>query len=140
MYTALRSKARQLKQSGSDYPFGIFLCDGGCALLSTTQRGVGTVSIDDVIGEFFRQNSSVGFIADQFPPTRTEVFGGIIKELRITGKVYVNPRAAKSVDAEILLAVINRGMAALPVRAQRREMRCAGYVIEAQAKVSPLRD
>jgi hypothetical protein len=38
VYTALKAKAQQLKKSGATDAFGIFLCDGGCALLSKMGR------------------------------------------------------------------------------------------------------
>ena len=115
VYTALKAKAQQLKKSGATDAFGIFLCDGGCALLSKTGRQPQQISVDEVIAEFFRQISSVSFVVILvFPPTRAEPFTGIVKELKITGRIYTNPRSSNALPAETLLSLINRGLATLP--------------------------
>lgn len=115
VYSALKSKREQLKNSGADAPLGVFLCDGGCALLSQFGRQHMQFSLDDVINEFFREYSSIAFVAALvFPPPRTEAFLGIVKEKRITGRIYTNPRA-KNPITEALLSLVNRGLAALPV-------------------------
>lgn len=115
VYTTLKAKARQLKQSGATDPFGIFLCDGGCTLLAKTGRQPQQVSVDEVIAEFFRQNSSVSFVVILvFQPTRAEAFTGIVKELKITGRIYSNPRSSNAPPADKLLSLINQGLAALP--------------------------
>jgi hypothetical protein len=115
VYTALKLKREQLKKSGADGPFGIFLCDGGCALLSRPGRQQMQVGLDDVVNEFFRQHSSIAFVAVLvFPPSRVQPFEGIIKERRITGQIYQNPRSICSIDVEALLSLINRGLASLP--------------------------
>jgi hypothetical protein len=115
VYTTLKAKARQLKGSGATDAFGIFLCDGGCTLLSRTGRQPQQVSVDEVIAEFFRQNSSVSFVVILlFPPTRAQPFTGIVKELKITGRIYTNPRSTNALSAETLLNLINRGLSALP--------------------------
>lgn len=115
VYTSLKAKARQLKGVAEDFPLGIFLCDGGCQLLGNTQRYVANFSVTDVIGEFLRQNSSITFVAVLvFPPTRSEIFSGLIKERRITGQLYVNPRVVNLQPPNNLLELINRGLAHLP--------------------------
>jgi hypothetical protein len=115
VYTALKAKTSQLKKSGATDPRGIFLCDGGCALLSKTGRQHMQVGLDEVIAEFFRQNSSVAFVVVLgFPPSRVETFTGIVKELRITGQLYSNPRATNALPDRELIELINRGLAQLP--------------------------
>jgi hypothetical protein len=116
VYLALRSKAGQLKRSGTTDPKGIFLCDGGCTLLSRAGRQQMQISLDEVITEFFRQNSSIAFVAVLvFPPTRVQAFTGIEKELRLTGRVYSNPRASNTVPEKHLLQELNAGLAKLPL-------------------------
>jgi hypothetical protein len=115
VYRTLRDKARQLKKFGGPHPCGIFLCDGNCALLKSTQTAAVAFGLRNVIEEFFRQNSSISFVAIlKFPPTRQDIFTGLIKELRISGELYPNPRAAKPLEPDPLLALINRGLAHLP--------------------------
>lgn len=115
VYSALKAKAGQLKKSGANEPCGIFLCDGGCQLLSKPGRQIQQVGLDEVIAEFFRQYSSVSFVVVLvFPQPRAEPFTGITKELKITGQLYLNPRAANALPGQELIELINRGLAALP--------------------------
>jgi hypothetical protein len=115
VYLALKAKAAQLKKSGTTDPLGIFLCDGGCELLSRPGRQQTQIGLDEVVANFFRQNSSIAFvIVLVFPPTRVQAFTGIVKELRITGRVYSNPRAANAVPEAILLEQLNSGLTKLP--------------------------
>ena len=112
VYTALNAKLGQLKKLASTDPLGIFLCDGDCALLKNTRNHFAAVSIDQVMQEFFRKNSSVSFVAVLFfPPSSSVTFAGIVKDLRITGRVYVNARAKAPMDETALLNVINRSLA-----------------------------
>lgn len=141
VYTSLKAKARQLKSARDGYPLGIFLCDGGCQLRGNTQRYVANFNVMDVIGEFFRQYSSIAFVAVLvFPPTRSEIFTGIVKERRITGQLYLNRTAVEAPDQYALLTLINRGLALLPTPAatprdalhqlKRYGFKNAGYIHE----------
>jgi hypothetical protein len=115
VYRSLESKLDQLKKSGPAGAVGIFLCDGGCALLKNTRRHVEALSVDQVIKEFFRQNSSITFVTTlTFPPNTSVTFAGVVKELRIDFQVYVNPRAKNPVDKAALMEVIKRSLARLP--------------------------
>jgi len=115
VYAALKSKRDQLKKSGAADPLGIFLCDGGCTLLSRPGRQQMQFGLDEVIAEFFRQHTSIAFVVVLvFPPARVHPFEGVVKERRITGQIYSNPRAAVPVVAEAILALINQGFATLP--------------------------
>jgi hypothetical protein len=118
VYTTLKDKAKQLKKFGGPHPFGIFLCDGDCSLLKSTQTAAVAFGLRNVIEEFFRQYSSISFVAIlKFPPTQQHSFTGLIKELRIIGELYFNPRTAKPLEPDQLLALINRGLAHLPTPA-----------------------
>jgi hypothetical protein len=115
VYTSLKGKARQLKKSGPAGAFGIFLCDGGCALLKNKQRHPEAVSVDQVVKEFFRQNSSISFVVILIiPPASSTAFAELVKKLRITGDVHVNPRAKNVLNPAALLALINRTLSHLP--------------------------
>ena len=115
VYTSLKAKARQLKKATSAGAFGISLCDGGCALLKSTQGHVEVVSVDQVVKEFFRQNSSVSFVIILVvPPASSIRFAHIVKELRITARVYVNARAKNALDSAALLALIDRTLSLVP--------------------------
>lgn len=115
VYTSLKAKARQLKKAEPAGAFGIFLSDGGSALLKNTQKQVEAVSVDQVVNEFFRQTSSVSFVVVLVvPPASSATFGSVVKELRIVARLYVNPRAKMAVDSNALLTLINRALAHVP--------------------------
>lgn len=59
LYRALRSKAKQLK--GAEGRTGIVVGDASSQSLRPT-RGRGEVAPQDIVGEFLRQNSSIGFV------------------------------------------------------------------------------
>ena len=115
VYTSLKAKARQLKKSGPASAFGIFLCDGGCALLKNKQRHPEAASVHQVVEEFFRQNSSISFVVVlAVPPASATTFAEVVKKLRTTGDVYVNPRAKSVLNSDALLALFNRALSHLP--------------------------
>lgn len=115
VFSALKSKKRQLKESGTDLPTGIVLCDGGCVLLSDNQRGATAITVQEVVSDFLRQNTSVSFVVILvFPPARPTPFSGIVKQLSFVASVYGNPRAAKPISERWLVDLFNRGFARLP--------------------------
>lgn len=115
VYTSLKTKAKQLKKVGAADALGIFLCDGSCALLKNTHRHPEAVSVDQVIKEFFRQNSSVSFVVILvIPPASSAAFADIVNKLQITARVYVNSRAKNALNSATLLALINRALSHLP--------------------------
>jgi len=115
VYSRLDDKLAQLKKSGRTEPFGIFLCDGGCALLKS-QKSAASVSIDEVVREFFGKNSSISFVVVLLGPSeQPSAFAGIAKDRRMTARLYINPRAKRPMDKEALLNVINRSMKHWPV-------------------------
>ena len=114
VYSRLDDKLAQLKKSGRTEPFGVFLCDGGCALLKNP-KSAASVSIDEVVREFFGKNSSISFVAVLLGPSeQPTAFVGIAKALRMTGRVYVNPRGKRPINKEALLTLINRSMERWP--------------------------
>ena len=98
VYTALKSKTDQLKKSNATGPLGIFLCDGGCSFSKAGPQPQ-QVSLDRVVGEFFRQNSSIAFVVVLVFPERCTLMSSEAssKRCKVTGRVYTNPRAANPV-------------------------------------------
>jgi hypothetical protein len=62
VYSALKSKGDQIKRAHYEGMAGIFLCDGGCQMVSASHQGLSAFSIDEVIDYFFRQFNSVWFV------------------------------------------------------------------------------
>lgn len=84
IYNALKQKKDQLKRSGYTGPLGIFLCDGGCDLLTRTIRDWRSYNCNQVISEFLRQNSSISFIL---------TLSVIARRRPIDAKMYINSDA-----------------------------------------------
>jgi len=61
LYNALKSKAVQLRRSGCEGIRGIIVCDRGSRIF-TEMSNWSTYKMDEVVGEFFRQNESVAFV------------------------------------------------------------------------------
>lgn len=60
LYNALKAKAEQLR--GAEGITGIIVGDGNCAALSDRSANWDEVSTEQIVAEFFRQFSSVGFV------------------------------------------------------------------------------
>jgi hypothetical protein len=115
VYSKLKAKAKQLKASGLSHSFGIFLCDGDCALLKRTQKAPTSFSIADIIREFFRQTTSVSFICIlTFPLEFPAPFFGAPKRLQIDLQLYTNQRANRLMDKNALRSTICRALTHVP--------------------------
>jgi hypothetical protein len=49
-----------------------------------------------------------------FPPAKSVPFIGIVKQMRITSQIFVNPKAKNPVDSGTFHALFNRGLGQLP--------------------------
>jgi hypothetical protein len=115
VYMRLEEKRQQFKKSSRTGGFGIFLCDGGSTLLKNTQGHFAAASIDQVVHAFFRKTTSVSFVVTLVvPPSTGAPFAAVVEQLRMVGRVFVNPRAKHPVDAAALLDVINRALSYVP--------------------------
>jgi hypothetical protein len=103
--TALKSKGDQLKRAHYEGMAGIFLCDGGCQML-TADPHFSSFSTDDVIRSFFRQYDSMWFVV---------AFG--VKERDshpyVEAKIRVNPKK-RSYDFSHLTSIVDRIYQVLP--------------------------
>ncbi len=63
VFNALKDKADQLKLSGYSGLRGVILCDGGCEMLGEGGSSVTAYPLKQVVGDFMRQNQSIGFVA-----------------------------------------------------------------------------
>jgi hypothetical protein len=62
LYTALKGKASQLRDSCFTGCKGIILCDGNCDVLKSRMVGPTNYSNRQIIGAFLRENSSISFV------------------------------------------------------------------------------
>jgi hypothetical protein len=63
VFSALKRKAPQLKQSRYPGMRGVILCDGGCHILGEGGTSWAEYSLGQVVSELARKNRSIGFIA-----------------------------------------------------------------------------
>jgi hypothetical protein len=61
VYNALRSKRGQIKRAKYEGMMGVFLCDGGCQMVSS-HRTHSSFGIDEIIRHFFSQFDSISFV------------------------------------------------------------------------------
>jgi hypothetical protein len=103
--TALKSKGDQIKRAHYQGMAGIFLCDGGCQML-TAQPHFSSFSTDDVIRRFFRLYDSTWFVV---------VFGVKERDSRpyVEAKIRVNPKKRPH-DFSHLTSIMDRIYKALP--------------------------
>lgn len=112
LFNALKSKAAQLRQSGYDGVRGIIVCDGGSRIF-TEMSNWSTYSMDQVVQEFFRQNSSVSFVATiGIRPQRSGVGAG--RHLLPEPRLFVRPVCRRQQWATDLGQMLQQVSGALP--------------------------
>jgi hypothetical protein len=74
LFNALKNKAGQLKESGYKGIRGIIVCDRGSRIFTEMPNWL-TFNKDEVIKEFFRQNSSVSFVVTMGIRSRSSTSG-----------------------------------------------------------------
>ena len=89
LFNALKNKAEQLRQSGYDGIRGIIVCDGGSRIFTEIPNWA-SYSMDEVVQEFFRQNTSVSFVATiGIKPQRSGAANGV--QLLAEPRLFVRP-------------------------------------------------
>jgi hypothetical protein len=61
LWNRLKEKAGQLRNTDGLIS-GAIICDGGCSLLSSSMRDIGSYSADDIIRQFLLKRSSLDFV------------------------------------------------------------------------------
>ena len=114
--TALKSKARQLSQSGYDGCKGIIMCDGSCSLFGDRLSDHASYSDQEIIENFLRQHTSISFVATLWIEQPYRVFVGNWQRPQLHIRVYRNPYAKVLMNDEsirILRAI--PGLLPIPV-------------------------
>jgi hypothetical protein len=89
LFNALKRKADQLRRSGYEGIRGIVVCDGGSRIFTEISNWA-TYSMDQVVQEFFRQNTSVSFVATiGIRPQRSGIGAG--RHLLAEPRLFVRP-------------------------------------------------
>jgi hypothetical protein len=96
IYTSLKDKARQLRNSGFDGCRGIILCDGNCDILKSQAAGVQNYSAQQIIGAFLRENLSISFVVTIW----VEQIRGV-SQRQLRTKIFLNPNARFKLSNEL---------------------------------------
>jgi hypothetical protein len=62
VYNVLKAKKEQLAGSGFTGLQGVILCDGDCSILTRNRSNPSGYTLEEIIRNFLRQNSSIGFV------------------------------------------------------------------------------
>ncbi|MET0626582.1 MAG: hypothetical protein ABW250_26845 [Pyrinomonadaceae bacterium] len=86
VYNRLEGKAGKLINSGSNYPLGIIICDGGCSLFNQ-RSDLDSYGFSDVLRYFFEQYPAISFVLTF--TFRDDATNGIeIKDVLYKGKTF----------------------------------------------------
>lgn len=114
IYTALKTKVRQLSRSGFKGRKGIILCDGSCSLLGNRLSGQTSYSDQEIIENFLRQQSSISFVTTLWIEQPDRVFLGNWQRCQLQTRVYRNPYAKFLIDDESA-RILNAISSLLPI-------------------------
>lgn len=103
VFYALKDKADQLKKSGHEGIHAIFVCDGGCGLLTSNLLDWRSYGLNDITKEFFRQNSSVDFIVVFAVKEDSHSSFNFGRKRFIEVKPFLNPTSTISPEALLRL-------------------------------------
>jgi PIN domain nuclease of toxin-antitoxin system len=110
VFNALKRKAEQLKLSGYSGLRGVIVCDGGCEMLGEGGSWA-EYPLRQVVGDFMRQNQSVGFVATI--GLRHDRSGSIGRgHYKSALSVWVS--RARAAEKQLLLSALEQMVAHLP--------------------------
>lgn len=109
LYNALRDKAGQLR--GAPGVVGVIVGDGDCRAMAERPSMWDGVSADDIVGEFFRQYSSVDFVFLLSVREEQKLWRATRPDRRNYGKLIVRPGCSA---AESLQELFRNAMNDLP--------------------------
>lgn len=113
VYNTLKSKIDQLKKTGYSGILAIFICDGGCNLLTSNLKDWQSYNLDNIISEFYRQYSSIHFVLVFSVKETPYNFLQVRQKKYIEVKIFSNPLTLKY--TEDLLNVLNKFVVNLPL-------------------------
>jgi len=119
LFNALKSKADQLRRSGYEGIRGIIVCDGGSRMFTEISTWA-SYTMDEVVREFFRQNTSVLFVATIGIKSRPSGVGAGVS-LYPDPRLFVNGSVEQLEWSADLNRLLHRVTAALPALEQTPE-------------------
>lgn len=104
IYTSLKGKAHQLRDSGFEGGRGIILCDGNCDILKSRMIGHENYSAQQIIGAFLRENSSISFVSTIWVEHEDSIFNRLShRQLRMN--LFLNHDARFKLSNELAKAL-----------------------------------
>lgn len=100
IFTSLKEKAGQLRETKFDGCRGIILCDANCALFKNNLQGGSNFSDRQIIEAFLRNNTSISFVLTLWVSHSAGSFGHP-EPLKTNVKLIRNPRAKVPLSDEI---------------------------------------
>lgn len=76
VFNSLKAKKQQLAKAGFSGLTGIVLCDGDCSALTSRMYNPTAYTLDNIVWDFLRQNSSIGFVIAVGVASQHSPFGG----------------------------------------------------------------
>jgi hypothetical protein len=109
LYNALSMKAKTLKRCGFEGTRGIVVCDAGASYLSGLSGGVTTFSPRSILGNFFREHSTVSYIM----VVRTVPYRDLTS-VRLTRDVFLNGYLKAKASDNRLTEILYKSIDILP--------------------------
>jgi len=106
VFNALKRKSRQLKSVDYFGPKGIIVCDGDCSILHQSGYGLRECALIDIVKEFFRQNTSIGFILI-FSIFRKEDLTNRMGKPYINLRYYLNDLSKQNLSEAFINEIVN---------------------------------
>lgn len=110
---ALKAKKRQLAEANFAGLKGVILCDGGCSMLSSTLYSATAYTVEQIVGDFLRQNSSVSFVLTVGVTTRHQRLGQPRWSYPLKLELYCQ-RALDAAHVQRLEKVVNSAASQIP--------------------------
>lgn len=94
VFNSLKGKKQQLAKAGFSGLNGIIMCDGDCSTLTSSMYSPTAYTLDNIVSDFLRQNTSIGFVLAIGIKSQHWPFSGGA-QLSLMPKLFAQP----SVDA-----------------------------------------
>lgn len=114
IFNALKAKKRQLAASGFQGLKGVIMCDGDCSVLATRMYSHSAFTVDQIVQEFFRQNSAVAFVLTLGIATHHNSLGLPRTTFSYIPKLYFQTTVPADVRTS-LLNVLDLGLKEFPL-------------------------
>ncbi len=114
VFNVLKRKKQQLSDSGCEGLKGVIIGDGDCTILSSRMYSPTSYSLDQIVWEFLRQNTSIAFVLAVGIETHYQSLAIVRTTYSFAPKFYAQQRLADSTRTAVV-AAINCALAEFPL-------------------------